>query len=296
MKKLIAFLFAIIIMANIQAYAAGIEVLPTFGAKTNAQDRVWVGTFQLVWNDFINKIVFNPIRFREGTPAFVYDLNKQEFTADDISEASCYRYVGKVKKNTKKQIAKAIKRKFKETSDILDKLNLTPRNDMFLVYAMLKKDFEFVREFDKLEHSTFGKNEVAQYFGINKDSNSDLDKGVEVVFYNDSTDYAVKLLTKGKDEIFLYKNSSNKPFNYLYADMLKKEKFYKGNKDFKKVDELKVPNIKFFEEKNFEELANKRIMGTNMVINQAIETIKFDMNNIGVKLKSEAAMTVMTTA
>ena len=67
MKKLSAFLFAIIIMANIQAYAAGIEVLPTFGAKTNAQDRVWVGTFQLDWNDFINKIVFNPIRFREGT-------------------------------------------------------------------------------------------------------------------------------------------------------------------------------------------------------------------------------------
>ena len=40
----------------------------------------------------------------------------------------------------------------------------------------------------------------------------------------------------------------------------------------------------------------KRIMGTNLVINQAMETIKFDMNNKGVKVKSEAAMTVMTTA
>ena len=37
-------------------------------------------------------------------------------------------------------------------------------------------------------------------------------------------------------------------------------------------------------------------MGTNLVINQAVETIKFDMNNKGVKLKSEAAMTVMTTS
>ena len=65
---------------------------------------------------------------------------------------------------------------------------------------------------------------------------------------------------------------------------------------FEKVDELKVPNISLFEEKVFEELANKRIMGTNLVINQALETIQFDMNNKGVKLKSEAAMTIMTTS
>ena len=37
-------------------------------------------------------------------------------------------------------------------------------------------------------------------------------------------------------------------------------------------------------------------MGTNLVIDQAIETVKFDMNYKGVELKSEAAMTVMTTA
>ena len=35
-------------------------------------------------------------------------------------------------------------------------------------------------------------------------------------------------------------------------------------------------------------------MGTNYVINQALETIKFNMDYRGVDLKSEAAMTVMT--
>ena len=104
------------------------------------------------------------------------------------------------------------------------------------------------------------------------------------------------LTTKDEDEVFLYKNSANKSFKDLYADMLKKESLYKGDKRFNNVDELRVPNIKFNEEKVFEELTNRRIMGTNYVINQALETVQFDMNNAGVKLKSEAAMTIMTTS
>ena len=294
MKKLLGLLIISAFILSIQTSFAAIEVLPTMQSRSNAQDRVWVASFQLVWNDFINKIVFNPIRFRTGTPVSVYELNKQAFDEDDLSENSYYKTCGKVTKNTKKQIAKAIKKKFKETSDLLDKLDLTPRNDMLFVYAMLKKDFEFINEFDKFEKSLFGEDQVAEYFGINGTSRKALDNGVKVLFYNSSEDFAVLLATNGNDEVYLYRNSANKPFNVLYEDMLKKEFLYKGDRKFNNVDELKVPNIKFFEEKSFEELTNKRIMGTNFVINQAMETIKFSMNNKGVKLKSEAALTVMT--
>ena len=296
MKKILSILLTLIITGGIQVFASEIEVQPTMFSKSTAQDRVWVGTFQLVWNDFIDKIVFNPVRFREGTPTLVNELNQKSFTVNDISEDCYYKYAGRVRKNTKRQIEKAIRKKFKESSDILDKLQLTPRGDMLLVYAMLKKNFEFLHAFDKLERSLFSNDDVAEYFGIDKDSNDSLGKGVNVLFYNNEDDFAVKLLTTGKDEVYLYKNSSNKPFNYIYSDMLKKQDAYNGNNLFEKVDELKVPNISFFEEKVFEELANKRIMGTNLVINQALETIQFDMNNKGVKLKSEAAMTIMTTS
>ena len=167
---------------------------------------------------------------------------------------------------------------------------------MLLIYAMLKKDFEFVKAFDKLGESKFGEDLVAGYFGIEKYSDDALGRGVEVLFYNDINDFAIKLLTTGKDEVYLYKNQSNKQFNLIYSEMWKKQAAYEGSKVFKKQDELKVPNISLFEEKVFDELTNKRIMGTNLVINQAFETIKFDMDNKGVKLKSEAAMTIMTTA
>lgn len=296
MKRILGIIIALYFCMGTVTYASGIEVQPTMSSRTAAQDRVWVGTFQLVWNDFMDKVVFNPVRFREGTPAMVQELNRQEFTVDDISEKSYYKTTGKVTKNTKKNISKAIKKKFKETSDLLDKLDLTPRNDKFIIYAMLKKDFEFINAFERLGKSFFGEEQIAEYFGITLKSNGLLSQGVKVLFYNSPEDFAVVLKTKGQDEVYLYKNDSNKAFNYLYADMNKKSLAYMGNKEFTKFDELKVPNIQFFEEKSFEELSGRRIMGTNLVIDQAMETIKFNMDNKGVKLKSEAAMTIMTTS
>lgn len=296
MKKLIVLISSFFLLSIAPIFANEIEVQPTMFSRSNAQDRVWVGTFQLVWNDFIDKILFNPVRFKDGNPSIVNDLNKKSFTTDDISDESYYKFAGKVKKNTKKQIKKAIRKKFKETSDILDKLNIDPRSDMYLIYAMLKKDFEFLNAFDKLGNAKFNNSLSAEYFGINKDSDKKLGEGVTVLFYNNKNDFAVKLATLGKDEVYLYKNYANKPFNFIYADMMKKQKYFKGETKFRKVDELKIPNIKFSEEKMFEELMNKRIMGTNLVISQAIETVKFDMNNKGAKLKSEAAMAVMTTS
>ena len=295
MKKIIAFLVAIFMFSNIQAFASNIEIQPTFYSKSNAQDRLWVGSLQLVWNDFINRIVHNPVRFREGTPTMINELNRQSFTANNISEENYYKYAGKVKKNTKRIISRNIRRKFHTSSDILDKLDLTPRNDMYLVYAMLYKDFEFVKSFDKLGHSTFGLNDISEYFGIGENSDNRLGEGVKVLFYNDPADYAVMLATTGNDEVFLYRNSSNKPFNYIYDDMRKKQRAFQGNKEFKKIDELKIPTITLFEEKNYEELTNRRIMGTNMVINQVLQSVKFDMNEKGVKLKDETGLTVEVT-
>lgn len=296
MKKTICIILAIMILTSLRVNANDIELQPTMFSRSNAQDRIWVASFQLVWNDFMDRIVHNPIRFREGNPAIVNDLNKQSFTSDNISDKNYYKYAGKVTKKTKRNIEKGIRKKFQESSDILDKLDLTVRNDMYIIYAMLKKDFEFTHEFDKLGRSAFGDEDMVEYFGVNKDSDPAIHNGAKILFYNSPDDYAVLLKTKENDEVYLYKNASNKSFSLIYADLWKKASKFKGSKELRKIDELKVPNISLFEEKAYEELANKRIMGTNIVINQALQTVKFDMNNKGVKLKSEAAITTMTTS
>ena len=296
MKKLMSLIAFFVLFTILGSFASDIEIQPTMSSKSNAQDRVWVGSFQLVWNDFMDKIVHNPVKFREGTPVSVHELNKQEFTVNDVSEKSYYKYTGKVKKNTKRVISRAIRKKFGESSDLLDKLELTTRNDMFIIYAMLNKNFEFASELEKLGNFAFKDDDIAMYFGIPKYADPSLARAVEIQFYNDPSDYAVMLKTKGNDEVYLYKNSSNKPFNAIYADMEKKQKAFNGNTQFRMIDELRIPNIKFFEERTFDELANRRIMGTNLVIDKAMETIKFNMNNKGVKLKSEAALTAVTTS
>lgn len=289
MKKILA-LFVVLISIMSSSMAANIEVQPTMASKTVAQDRVWVGTFQLVWNDFINRILFNPVRFSEGSPEIVRELNKQEFTSEDISDKDYYKTICRVTKNTKKQIARAIRRKFGETSDLLSSLDLTPSNDKVLIYAMLKKEFEFKNAFEKLGTSNFGKKQKAEYFGVDKKSDEYTDAGIKVLFYNNPTDFALEIATKGNDVLYIYKNSSNKPFNYIYQEIGKKSKMYRGDRNFTVDDRLKIPNLKMFEEKEFTEISGHRIKGTNMIIDKAIETVAFDMNNKGGKLKSEAAM------
>ena len=291
MKKILA-LFVVLISIMSSSMAANIEAQPTMESKTVAQDRVWVGSFQLVWNDFINRILFNPVRFSDGSPEIVHELNKQEFTSEDISDKDYYKTVCRVTKNTKKQIARAIRRKFGETSDLLSSLDLTPSNDKVLIYAMLKKEIEFKKTFEKLGTSNFGKKQKAEYFGIDKKNDDYTDAGIKVLFYNNPTDFALEIATKGNDVLYIYKNSSNKPFNYIYEEIGKKSKMYRGDRNFTVDDRLKIPNLKIFEEKEFTEISGHRIKGTNMIIDKAIETVAFDMNNKGGKLKSEAAMTI----
>ena len=66
MKNLIITFLSLMVLSSTAVFAEGIEVLPTMQSRTNAQDRVWVGTFQLVWNDFVNKVIHIPVGLGKG--------------------------------------------------------------------------------------------------------------------------------------------------------------------------------------------------------------------------------------
>ncbi len=294
-KKLIA-LFAVMMIlgtAGCSAYARQkqqpLDVLPLFSSQSTQANRLWVGTFQLAWNDLMDGIVKGPVLFERKTPDMVNGLNKQSFKADQLDESSYYKTYGETSPELKKTIESAIKEKFNETSDVLDGADWSKGKGKYTVYAMLKKDFKFVHAFDKLKSEKFGNSrQKVEYFGINTKSNHELYNNVRVLFYNSPSDFAVGLLTQGSDVVYLYRTNDNKSFDKLYADMTAKQGKYKDISEFVEKDELKVPNISLFKLKSFDELCEKRIKGTDIVIDKAVETVDFKMNNEGVKLKSEA--------
>lgn len=296
MKKILVSLAILVAMiggiSTAQAQEVNsIEVLPTMNTQSTAQNRIWVGTFQLVWNELTDKIVKAPVKFLDFDSQMANNLNQKQFKKSNLNEKSYYVKSGIVSPALKAEIEKNIKSKFHETSDILKMFDFTYNPEKIFVYAMLKKDFRFPNAFDKLATGNFGNSqEKVKYFGINDNSNQKLYKNVSVLFYNDDNDFAVKLYTKGKDEVLLYRTNDDKTFDKYYAELNDKTAKYSGDKNFVKNDTLTIPDIKLYQETSFNELEGHQIVGTNMQIDKTIETVDFRMNNKGVKLKSEAAI------
>lgn len=301
MKKLLISLSILALFAGTCAFAKEtsnttqpqkeIEILPTMSTQSSAQNRLWVGTFQIVWNEFTDKIVRKPIKFTDYKSSVAKELNQKTFQKSDISENSYYTNYGIVSPKLKEIITNGIQEKFNETSDILDSFDWTYNPNKILVYAMLKKDFKFLFPFDKLSQATFGQNNSnVAYFGINENSNKKLYKNVNVLFYNSSNDFAVKLYTKDKDEVLVYRTDDDKTFDTYYSDINKKAKKYKGTSNFQPEDSLRIPNINLYQETSFPDVEGHQIKGTKLVIDKTIETIDFKINNEGVSLKSEAAL------
>ena len=67
---------------------------------------------------------------------------------------------------------------------------------------------------------------------------------------------------------------------------------------FEEIDEFKAPMLTYNEEREYTELQNKPFptaMGTGTIL-KTIQTIKFELNEKGGKIKSEAAMDMQNTA
>ena len=278
-----------------QAKEAQPEIIAGFSQKPTQQNVLWVGTFQMVWNEFSNNIVKGPIKFKFYKSKLAEILNKQEFTKEMLSEDSYYTAWGKTDLALKKQIEDAIMQKFNEKSELLDKINWKSANRAYLLYAMLVKNFDFSPKFDILPREKFGNDkELVHYFGIDKRSSDRLYKNVRVLFYNNQWDYAVAL-NSDKDEVILYRTNSRKNFSDLYNTLNKKSQSYKGNKEFVAGDQLKVPYMSVEQNVSYDVLCGKIIENTDrLYIDKALQTVQFSMNNNGVKLKSEAVMSIMT--
>lgn len=254
----------------------------------------WCITFQLIWNDFMDTLFEGkPIEFTEGNTPLVDELNQRLYSKELLSENSYYIKNGLISKKLKKQIEKDIKKKFNEKSDILDMIDWNAQNSL-LFYTMLKKDFTFLKAFDKLPSQKFNNsNDKVKYFGITEKSKSDLYANVRVLFYNNENDFAISLKTKENEDVILYRTENETSFENLFKEVQEKTKI---SAEFNHRDVLKVPNIDVNKLIRYQELCNKTIKNSDYQISQALQTIKFKLDDKGGTLKSEASMSVRYTS
>ena len=271
----------------------GVEVVPTLSDKIS-KDTSWCPTFQLIWNDFKNDIVKEDIKFDERLD-ILDNLNKEDFTEKNISSSYYYKIYGRKNLELKNKIETAIKEKFNQKSDILDKFDwssdaLDSGNDIidrYFLYSMLYREFEFNKKFDTFTDKFKDKDNI-EYFGIIKE-NDEVRNQINVYYYNDENDIAIKLLTKNNDEIIVIKNPKGETFNEIYKSIKNKEEL-----SFNNNDNFMMPKIDFNVLREYTELQDKKIVTVDgtYTIEKAIQSVMFSLDEKGGKVKSEAGMDV----
>lgn len=271
----------------------GVDVVPTLSDKIS-KDTSWCPTFQLIWNDFKNDIVKEDIKFDEKLD-MLDNLNKEDFTLNDISDSYYFKIYGRKNLELKSKIENAIKEKFNQNSDILDKFDWSSDAldsggdtiDKYFLYSMLYREFEFNKKFDTFTDK-FKDKENVEYFGIAK-SNDEIRSQIKVYYYNDENDFAVKLITKNNDEIIVIKNPKGETFDEIYKSVENKKEY-----EFNDTDNFMMPKIDFNVLREYTELENKEIntLDGTYTIEKAIQSIMFSLDEKGGKVKSEAGMDV----
>ncbi len=280
-------------------FSEKIEIVPTMDDQIKS-DTSWCATFQLVWNDLKNEVVKQDIKM-SPQPEIADNLNKESFTEDMISDEYYYKIYGPKSLSLKAEIEKGIKEKFNQTSDILNDFDwseeATTASDpkrMFF-YTMLYREFEYLYEFDKLDNGNFGKNTDVEYFGIDSNSNEELRSNIRVLYYNSKEDFAIVLKTKNNDEVIMVKSPDGNTFNEIYNNMNKKAENRVGSSYMEEEDFFKAPKLKFNVKKDYVELAGKMFTTTDgdvLEIAKALQTVQFEIDEKGGKVKSEAAIDV----
>ena len=112
LKKMTAIVFlvclACVTFLQNPTFSASVDVLPTMTTQSDNPNRIWVGTFQLVWNEMIDNIVKGPVEFYDYDSPMATSLNAREFTNANLSESAYYTKYGIVSPKLRKTIEKGL--------------------------------------------------------------------------------------------------------------------------------------------------------------------------------------------
>ena len=251
-----------------------ITMQPTYQSTLdeNTINNLWVGTLDLAWKDLKEQLGKDKIELENEELQIVNDLNLSDFSKEML-----------------------------DSNDYTLNVERTMTNG-YKIDATLNKELNFLEVFDNFSNDynwKFGNSEESiKYFGINNASSEDMNKNIEILFYNrisdnelKSNDFAIKFKTKENDEIILYRTNELKSFDEYYQDIKEKEQKYTGSREFSGDDELRVPYVRVNGQICYNELYGKIIKDTNgLYLYDVIQNVNFSLNEKGCNLASKATI------
>jgi hypothetical protein len=266
---------------------------------TGTDNVIWCGTLQLAWNEAI-ALVGEKLRFTRPSP--IGDLlNREDFTRADIDAGSFVAVADFERNHVEDKIRAALQEVFHGAAspELIPPTPKNPGPEDFVAYAYLYKDLAFAHPFAE-NYLTFDGHDV-KCFGFDQESrlpDGTLEQ-VSVCDYQGDDDFIVSLRTKSPgDQLILAKVAPGATLEETITgvlDRLKKNRLV----PIEDGDKMWVPKLNFDLRRNFGELEGLVLQPTTaakikgpLIISQVEQLVRFQLNEKGAILKSEAAMMV----
>ncbi len=273
-------------------------VVPHMHVPIENHNILWSCTFQLAWNEACD-LVGEDLRFAPVEPALVAHMNKKEFTGKYLDAPSYVAIADYVKNDVHGRIAHALEKKFKGQAapkHIPPRID-TPRPQDIVTYSYLFKNLEFAVPFERIERPLiFGETKVS-CFGMGEDykpGHAKLLGLFTILDQQGENDFVLELKTKSEgDRVILAKIPPAKTLA-LTVKAVSRRVATAEPVEPRLGDVLKIPKFNLDITRTFAEIEGKHLVVKNpkvakdLLILSAIQNIRFQMDEKGVRLKSES--------
>ena len=267
---------------------------------TTGKNLIFCAAFQMAWNELRDHILKEDAKF-PNNPKTLQMLNKKSVRKDILDAKDYVAMAGFGKDNIVQKINEALKQRFNDGAPLLTEE--VKENDA-MAYAFLFKNLTFKNPFERLDTpihfpSTNGITTPVSSFGINKmdksESHLKVARQVKILFYEGSFKFAISLESQSTgDELILARID---PGATLLETIKALDGPRKGKTSAKLRDEesLRIPLIDFSVIHHYEDLVGwlTNAAPNDFRIAEAVQTVRFKLNEQGALLKSEGIIMLM---
>jgi hypothetical protein len=263
-----------------------------------AKNVLWCGTLQLAWNELVGLVGEKP-HFIPHSPA-VDLLNESAFTRSDLDPASYVALADFERNHVEAEIRAALEKTFggAASPELIPSVPPDPRPDDFVAYAYLYKNLAFADPFTDGTMTFAGQS--IQRFGFPDDPEEKLTRQVQIYDYRSADDFIVSIQTQSPDDQLIF--AKLKPGATLAVTI-------RGVLDRMAAhppeaatgtDSFAVPKLNFDLRRHFHELEGLVLVPSpaakirsKLFISDAQQLVRFQLNEKGAVLKSEAVVVLV---